>query len=104
MRQSLVTIAVEDNIFDAFGHARFKSVAQGAHVRRALIHLFNSKASSRAEGDYSRNRFRPGAALALLMPANILCHDSHATTHEESARAFGRIEFVCRERKQIATE
>src|SRR5436853_2508981 len=38
------------------------------------------------------------------MPANILCHDSHAATHEERTSAFGRIEFVCGERKQIATE
>src|SRR5690349_3653748 len=104
MWQSSFTIPIEDHIFNSFSHASLESISQSLGMRGALIHLFEGETRGCAEGDDARDRFRSGAAFALLMSADILCDEPDAATNEESTRTFRRVEFMRGEREQVATK
>src|SRR5215203_79357 len=98
MAQPLLAVAINHYVADTFTHESFKLVAQRAIVMRTLMHFLACKFRSFAKRDDPRNVFGARASFALLMSADVLPVQAHATTNVKRAGAFWRIEFVTRHR------
>ena len=74
--------AIEDDVFDAFGNAAFKSIAQPPRVFVTIEHLLLCQFRRRAKAHDVRDWFGARASLALLMTADVLGEQAHAASHE----------------------
>src|ERR1044071_1660308 len=101
MSESPLTIAVHHDVADSLSHGRFKPVAQRSIVTRAFVEFLAREFGRLTERDDAGNVLGTRTPFALLMPADVLSVQSDATSNEERADAFRRVQFVTRHRQQI---
>src|SRR6266404_2400263 len=104
MRQTLFAASVENDLVDTFGDLLFKSIAQAARVFVAFRHFALGQFRRRAKSDDVGDGFGAAPPLSLLMTADLLGSEPHAFAHKQRARAFRRVNFMSRKRKQITAE
>src|SRR5712691_8927459 len=104
MRQPSLAVAIKNNVFNAPINAGFESVAQTTNVLRSLIQLLAGKFCCRTKSNDTGDSFRAGSSFSLLMPADILSDQTHASANVQRSRSFRRIKLMSRQRKQIATQ
>src|SRR5262245_12097186 len=104
MRQALFAVTIENDLRDARPHALLKVVTQLPRVLTTFAHLHLRQLGRGAETHDIRDRLSPGAPFAFLMAANLLRGQAHAPPDEQRAGSFWTIEFVGRERQEIAAK
>src|ERR1051326_7698633 len=98
MRQPPIALAIKYDVIDASPDLCFESIAKKTRVIGPFIHFGARKFRRRAKSSDVSNRFSPGAPFAFLVTAYLLGKQPYATTHEQRARSFWRINLMCRQR------
>src|SRR5262249_35136800 len=104
MAQAQFAVAIHHDVADALAYLSFEPVAQRTIMLRTLVQLFARESGCFTKCDDSGYVLGPGAAFALLVPADVLSVQSYAATNVKRADAFWRIQLVCGHRQQITAE